>query len=279
MSASKHSGVTCVNGSLIESGKGVILPNDHSVIVGDGVFETIQVFNGQPFAITRHLRRLKNSSKGLGLLPPNEDAIKDAVDKVLGADPEAGLIRITWSSGTGPLGSARGGNSGTLIVATQAKKIWPASESVHIVPWPRNERGALTGLKTTSYAENVLALETAHLHGSDEALFLNTTGLLCEGTGTNIFLVIEGELVTPSLSSGCLAGITREIVLEIAEVIERDILPEELNLCSEAFLTSSTRDLSPISRFDNLEIPLCPGPITQKIAHAFSELKSSQPDP
>ena len=110
-------------------------------------------------------------------------------------------------------------------------------------------------------------------------MFLNTKGLLCEGTGTNIFLVINEELVTPPLSSGCLAGITRELVLEVAEVIERDIAPEELSYCSEAFLTSSTRDLSPISRFDDVVLPSCPGPATKKINQAFSELKTSQPDP
>ena len=268
-----------MNDSLISPGSNAISPNDHSVVVGDGVFETIQVFNGQPFAITRHLKRLENSSKGLGLQPPDENKIMAALNAVLGADPEAGCIRITWSSGLGPLGSARGKSIGTLIVATQNKKIWPEFETVHIVPWPRNERGALTGLKTTSYAENVLALERAHQLGFDEALFLNTTGLLCEGTGTNIFLVIEGKLVTPPLSSGCLAGITREIILELADVEERDISPEELNLCSEAFLSSSTRDLSPISRFDDFEVPLFPGPVTKKIALAFSELKSSKPDP
>ncbi|MBD36160.1 MAG: 4-amino-4-deoxychorismate lyase [Actinobacteria bacterium] len=273
------SGVSWVNGSLIEPGQRAILPNDHSVIVGDGVFETLQVYEGRPFALARHLKRLKKSSEGLGLLPPDKKKIKEAIDAVLHADPEAGLIRITWSSGSGVLGSARGNNPGTLIVATQGRKVWPPSESIHIVPWPRNERGALTGLKTTSYAENVLALERAHQRECDEALFLNTRGLLCEGTGTNIFLVINAELVTPPLSSGCLAGITRELVLEITEVVERNITPEELSDCSEAFLTSSTRDLSPVSRFDDLVLPFCPGPTTKKIGQAFSELKSSQSDP
>ena len=102
---------------------------------------------------------------------------------------------------------------------------------------------------------------------------------MCEGTGTNIFLVIDEELVTPPISSGCLAGITRELVLEIAEVTERDISPSELTNCKEAFITSSTRDLSPVSRFDDLAVPLVPGPVTEKVAQAFGRLKSSQPDP
>ena len=253
------SGVSWVNGSLIEPGNGVILPNDHSVIVGDGVFETLQVFNGQPFALTRHLKRLKKSSEGLALTPPDEDRIKEAIDAVLKADSEAGVIRITWSSGLGTLGSARGNSPGTLIVSTQERKIWPTSESLHIVPWPRNERGALTGLKTTSYAENVLALETAHRHDCDEALFLNTTGVLCEGTGTNIFLVIDEELVTPPISSGCLAGITRELVIEIArenglKAFEKPFSLTDVYSADEAFVTGTFGGLTPVTKVDGRTI-------------------------
>ena len=253
------SGVSWVNGSLVEPGNGVILPNDHSVIVGDGVFETLQVFNGQPFALTRHLKRLKKSSEGLGLTPPDEGRIKEAIDAVLRADSEAGVIRITWSSGLGTLGSPRGNSPGTLIVSTQERKIWPTSESLHIVPWPRNERGALTGLKTTSYAENVLALETAHRHDCDEALFLNTTGALCEGTGTNIFLVINEELVTPPISSGCLAGITRELVIEIArkngmKAFEKPFSLTDVYSADEAFVTGTFGGLTPVTQVDGRTI-------------------------
>ena len=84
---------------------------------------------------------------------------------------------------------------------------WPDSTAVATVPWPRNERGALAGLKTTSYGENVRALARAHEHGASEAVFANLQGHLCEGTGTNVFYVIGGELRTPTLASGCLAGV------------------------------------------------------------------------
>ena len=90
------------------------------------------------------------------------------------------------------------------------------------VPWPRNERGALAGLKTTSYAENVVALAEARRRGGTEAIFANLAGHLCEGTGSNVFYVVDGELRTPTLASGCLAGVTRALVLEWCGGVEVD---------------------------------------------------------
>ncbi len=285
-------GVSWVDGRLLAPGEAAVRADDHAVVVGDGVFETTKVINGVPFALGRHLRRLGRSARGLGLNEASEGRIRSAVDEVLAADPEAGLLRITWSSGAGPLGSGRGDGPGTLIVATSEGNTWPDAERVHIVPWARNEHGALTGLKTTSYAENALALATARRAGCTEALFCNTAGMLCEGTGTNVFLVIGGRMVTPPLSSGCLSGITRELIIELAEqrdsggpdgdVEVRDIDPKELLTADEAFLTSATRNVSAISEITGefettFETP--PGPVTSRIAAAFDELEASTPDP
>src|SRR5690606_36162816 len=107
-----------------------------------------------------------------------------------------------------------GDSSPTLLVAVAEMPERPETTAVVTVPWTRNERGALTGLKTTSYAENVRALAYAAERGCSEAIFGNTVGDLCEGTGSNIFVVVDGRLLTPPLSSGCLAGITRALVLE-----------------------------------------------------------------
>ena len=285
-------GVSWVDGRLLAPGEAAVRADDHAVVVGDGVFETTKVINGVPFALGRHLRRLGRSARGLGLNEASEGRIRSAVDEVLAADPEAGLLRITWSSGAGPLGSGRGDGPGTLIVATSEGNTWPDAERVHIVPWARNEHGALTGLKTTSYAENAMALATARRVGCTEALFCNTAGMLCEGTGTNVFLVIGGRMVTPPLSSGCLSGITRELIIELAEqrdsggpdgdVEVRDIDPKELLTADEAFLTSATRNVSAISEITGefettFETP--PGPVTSRIAAAFDELEASTPDP
>ena len=272
-------GACWVNGRLVEPGTATVRADDHAVVVGDGVFETMRIVDGAAFALSRHLRRLDRSATGLGLEDPDEDLIRAAIHEVLAADPSAGLLRITWSSGAGPWGSGRGDGPGTLVVASGPGNVWPAAERVHLVPWARNEHGPLVGLKTTSYAENVLALTTAKRVGCSEALFANTAGDLCEGTGTNVFLVVENVLVTPPLSSGCLAGVTRELVMELANVVERDIDPAGFATADEAFLTSSTRDVSPISAVDAVELPAAPGPVTAGLMAAFADLVSRTTDP
>ena len=268
-----------MDGEIVAAGVAAVSPVDHAIIVGDGVFETLKVIDGMPFALTRHLGRLKRSADGLGLPEPDDAVVRTAVAETLAVDPKAERLRITWSSGPGPLGSDRGGGPGTLLVASSPGTVWPETVRVHLCEWTRNERGALTGLKTTSYAENVRALEAAHRRGASEALLANTQGRLCEGTGTNVFLVVDGVLVTPPLSSGCLAGITRELVLELADVVERDVDPTEFAEASEAFLTSSTREGGAISAVDDTVLPEAPGSVTAGMAAAFARLVATNPDP
>ncbi len=284
MAASLPAATCWVNGRLVGPDEASITAFDHAVVVGDAVFETMKVVNGTPFTLTRHLRRLNRSASGLGLSEVGEARLRSAIDEVLTADPGAGLLRITWSSGPGPLSSARGGHEGTLIVAASPAVAWPTAEKVHVVDWRRNEHGALSGLKTTSYAENTVALAAAKRAGCTEAIFLNVAGNFCEGTGTNLFLVIDGVPTTPPLSSGCLAGITRELVLErlIDEVEVRELAPEELLASDEAFLTSSTRDVSPISAFSGAlerSFATAPGPVTARVKEAFAGIQDSSLDP
>ena len=272
-------GAYWVDGEIVAAGVAAVSPIDHAIIVGDGVFETLKVVDGVPFALTRHLGRLKRSADGLGLPEPDDGLVRKAVAETLAADREAERLRITWSSGPGPLGSDRGGGPGTLLVASSPGTVWPETVRVHLCEWTRNERGALTGLKTTSYAENVRALEAAHQREASEALLTNTQGRLCEGAGTNVFLVVDRQLVTPPLSSGCLAGITRELVLELTEVVEREIEPGEFAVASEAFLTSSTREVGAISAVDDTVLPEAPGPVTAELTTAFAALVATNPDP
>ena len=138
------------------------------------------------------------------------------------------------------------------------------------VPWPRNERGALAGLKTTSYAENVVALADAQARGASEAIFANLAGHLCEGTGSNVFYVVDGELRTPTLASGCLAGVTRALVLEWYGGREVDEPIEVVERASEVFLVSTTRDVQAVSRWDDRELP-APGPVTAEVRDAVAE--------
>ena len=147
------------------------------------------------------------------------------------------------------------------------------------MPWPRNERGALAGLKTTSYAENALALAYAKERGGGEAIFGNLAGNLCEGTGSNIFVVLRRRLVTPPLSSGCLAGVTRALVLEWFGGEEEDLALEDLYRADEAFLTSTTRDVQPIRAVDDTVLPAAPGPMTAKAMEAFAARSAELMDP
>jgi branched-chain amino acid aminotransferase len=147
------------------------------------------------------------------------------------------------------------------------------------VPWPRNEHGALSGLKTTSYGENVRALAYANEHGGSEAIFANTTGNLCEGTGTNVFIVSEGRLITPPLSAGCLAGVTRALVIEWAGASEQDVPLSALAGADEAFLTGTTRDVQPIRCVDGQALSAVPGSVTRKAMEVFAMRAAETPDP
>ena len=252
---------------------------DHGFTVGDGVFEAIKTISGEPFALTRHLDRLGRSATGLGLPQPDVAELRRGIAEVLeGTTDPLGRLRITYTAGPAPMGSGRGDGPATRVVAYSAIPKPPATTSVVTVPWPRNERGATAGLKTTSYAENVIALARAHDQGATEAIFANTIGNLCEGTGSNVFYVVDGELRTPTLDSGCLAGVTRALVLEWCGGVEVDEPMSVLERASEAFLVSTTRDVQAIARWDGRDLP-SPGPITQECSHTWAQRESEHSDP
>jgi len=161
----------------------------------------------------------------------------------------------------------------TLVVVADRMAPWPDATAVATVPWPRNERGALAGLKTTSYGENVVALARAASRGASEAIFANLAGNLCEGTGSNVFYVVDGQLRTPTLDSGCLAGITRALVLEWYGGVEVDEPIEVVERASEVFLASTTRDVQGVSRWDDRELP-APGPVTQEVRGVWEKRES-----
>ncbi|MGW5198979.1 aminotransferase class IV [Streptomyces spiralis] len=262
----------------IESARVSVL--DHGLTVGDGIFETVKAVDGEPFALTRHLNRLSRSARGLGLPDPDHDEVRRACAAVLEANPmPLGRLRITYTGGHGPLGSDRGDHGPTLVVALGETTRRPDSTAVVTVPWTRNERGALTGLKTTSYAENVVALARAHQHGASEALFGNTVGQLCEGTGSNVFVVLDGEIHTPPLASGCLAGITRELAIQWTGANETELPLDVLQRADEVFLTSTLRDVQAVHRVDDRELPGTAGPVTAKAMRVFDERSGHDLDP
>ena len=271
-----------LNGSLVDERDALVSAFDHGIVVGDGVFETILVHKGRPFATSRHLARLDRSAIGLGLHGLDIDEVRRAINLVADeAGLERGRLRVTVTSGSGPLGSARGENPLTLIVAIAPAELDDAPCRVDVAPWPRNERGPLSGLKTISYAENARALAVAHDAGASEAIFFNLVDNLCEGTGSNVFFVLDGVLCTPPLSAGCLPGTTRDLLLEQMDVIEIDLpisrfTPEVID---EAFLASSVRGVQPIEAIGTQAFSSAPGPVTALAVECFSELLDTQVDP
>ncbi|MEU7004655.1 aminotransferase class IV [Nonomuraea sp. NPDC046570] len=270
-----------VNGELYDPAQASVSVFDHGLMVGDGVFETVKVVAGHSFALTRHLDRLKLSAQRMDLPEPDVEAIADGVRRCLAEAPgwPLGRIRITYTSGPGPLGSDRGDQGTTSVVIVGEQKPFPLTADVTVVPWPRNERGALSGVKSTSYGDNAKALAYAKARGGGEAIFGNLAGDLCEGTGSNIFIVRDGRLLTPTLASGCLAGVTRALVLEWCGGDEADVPLRALYEAEEAFLTSTTRDVQPIRLVDGQVLPAAPGPITAKAMEVFAERAALDADP
>ncbi|MEO3859592.1 aminotransferase class IV [Acrocarpospora sp. B8E8] len=270
-----------VNGDLLAPEQAVVSVFDHGLMVGDGVFETIKCMDGKSFALTRHLDRLALSAKRVDLPEPDLAAIADGVRRCLEAAPAwaLGRIRVTYTSGPGPLGSDRGAEGTNTIIIVGEQKPFPAAAEVVVVPWSRNERGALAGVKSTSYGDNAKALAYAKERGGGEAIFENLAGNLCEGTGSNVFLVTKGRLITPTLASGCLAGVTRALTLEWCDGAEQDVPLSALYDAEEAFLTSTTRDIQPIGWVDGKPLPQAPGPVTLAAMRTFAARSADDLDP
>ena len=220
---------------------------------GDGVFEAIKVVDGLPFAFDRHLERLTRSAAALGLPPLDAEVVRSEVAEALRADPlPRGRIRITYTA------------PDALTVATIPTQPWPATTTVVTAAWPRNERSAAAGHKATSYADNAVALAAARAQGASEAVFANLAGHLCEGTASNVFYVVDGELRTPTLASGCLPGVTRALVLEWYGGREVDEPIEVAEHADEVFLVSTTRDVHPVERWGDRVLPAS-GPVTAEV--------------
>ena len=274
-----------VNGRMVEPDRPHLRADDHGVIVGDGVFETLLVLRRDEgvaaFAVQRHLERLRRSA---GILrfecPYSDDDLRAAIARCLDVAPGAGIVRITATSGGGPLGSGRSGSRGsTIVIAGNRPPDYPPGTEVAIMAFPRNERGAMAGVKTTSYAENVLALDMARERGASEAIFADTRGRVSEGTGSNIFWSDGERLHTPPLDTGCLAGVTRALLLEQLDIAETHLPVKDLPGVPEAFLASSTRTVQSIARIDGTELPVVEGPLTAAAAKAMAELIAADIDP
>lgn len=218
---------------------------------GPAVFETIEVVDGQPFALDEHLHLLASAATTLGLNEPDLHRIRSAVSDTVrrwGEDP--GRLRVTWSSvgRPGVHGSASSRFSLHLFVAPLI--IPTHSARVEVSDSPINLGSPLTGLKSSGMTTGVAKL--ASYPGADEVLLFNESGELTEGTSSNVFVVRGDLLVTPPLSSGCRAGVTRAILVDAARsagllIREETILVDDLAAAGEAFLTSTGRHVQAIA--------------------------------
>lgn len=271
-----------VDGRLVSPLEPSLRADDHA-LVGDGAFEAIRVIDGRPFALTRHLTRLERSLAPLGIDLDLDAAT--AATRALMATPAAhrsrAWLRITVTGGSAPMGTGGVGITPTMVAAVAPMAAWPATTDVVIAPWVRNERGPTTGLKTISYASNVIAYRFARARGADEAIFANTQGQLCEGSGSNVVLALDGRLVTPTLTAGCLPGVTRELLLEwLPDCLEEcDVPADELARTPEAFLTSTSRNVHPIAHVDGTRLTEAPGPLTRHAAEVWQRCEARDSDP
>ena len=266
-----------LNGALLPQSAAGLDPLSHALLMGVGVYDSVLVRDGRPAFLERHLRRLTDGAARLSLPAPDAAMLKEAVASLIAAHgPQDCRLRITL--GAGPSASVQPAADGNFTLITLAP-LSPvkAIAALTVTPFRRNEHSPLAGIKFTACAENVLAQRAALAAGFDEAVFLNTAGAVCECAFSNIFLVSGGRVVTPSLSSGCLPGVTREVVIELCAshgipAEEAMITAAALHEAEECFVTSSIRGIQPVCRLDD-RVFVAPGSITEVL---ISGLKAEQ---
>lgn len=273
-----------INNGLVADVDARVSIRDRGFTSGDGVFETIKVISGEPFALTRHLTRLGNSARLVGLPQPEADFLRKAIAATLAANADLvnpmGRLRITLTAGDSSSTASvpSRGAASTLVITADAQRPHPASVSVVTVSWRHNDQGPLVGAKTTSYADNLAVLESVRGRGADEALMADTAGRVCEATTANVILGVAGELITPTLATGCLPGVTRALLIEWGLVTERDFLLADIDEISELLLSSSTRNMIPAASLDSRTL-VAPGPLGRAAVAEFFALAANSIDP
>jgi branched-chain amino acid aminotransferase len=253
-------------------------PGQTGLLMGWGVFTTLRVYQGVPFALERHWARLMHDAKHLdmGLDDYGLEGLRQAVVEVVRANhrPEA-TARVSFIKNSGGLWSQNENDRPVdLLVFTRELTAWPPAHRLVLQPAGLYSGGEFAGTKVLSWVRNAATLEKVHKQGYDDAVLLNEKGHLAECTSANIFLVRHGVVLTPPLDSGCLPGITREVVLEIApahgvEIREQALTAEDLSSADEVFITSTTREVAPVAVVDPNWKFLAPGKVTSALARAF----------
>lgn len=255
------------NGDWLPAEKYPGAAQDRGAFLGLGLFETLGAVNGLPVFARRHLARLRQSCERLGwsLDFPNFEETAAELLARNGLSSGRARLRLIVTAGSGPHDDLTPGADRLIWLSAFPGGDPPESTTLCLSPWPRNERSPLAGLKTACYAENLVALDHARRRGFQETVFLNTAGQICESATANVFLVNDGVVLTPSLDSGCLPGIGREVVCDLAAAHgipceQRALVLADLRSADEIFLTSSTRGPMAVTRFE--ERVLIPGTVT-----------------
>ena len=250
--------------------------DDRGFLLGDGLFETIRIYEGTPFRLESHLDRLRAGAAALGIevVEDLESRIRSFIEE---GPPDAAL-RITLSRGSG--GDLSGEGAGPATLALRVRAVQDSELELTAVQegW-LHESSLSAGLKGLGYLERVLALRKARARGADEALVRNARAEIVEGSTSNLIAVLpRGELVAPGRRDGALPGITRAIVLKEAwrlgyRIEERGLRPGELAGIRELILTSSIRELAPVVEVEGRRVGMGrPGPVYQALRQAFREV-------
>jgi len=270
--------MTAVSSPIAVWRDGELLPlrsPDPGLLSGMGVFETLLVTGGAAFAPTRHLRRLQEGAARMHLPIPGSQLVRAAIGAL---EPRCrgvqfARLRLTWTPGSSGEGS---------LLAAVAPFTPLARVRAVLSPYRRNEYSAITGVKSTSYAENLLALHHAQRLGADEAILANSRGELCEGATSNVLIERDGELLTPPLSSGCLPGVTRALALEWGSeaglpIREADLPVSVMKTTEQAAVTSALKGVVGLAAVDGR--PLEIGPLTRELAAEFCRRRARTLDP
>jgi len=280
-----------LNGQLVPRFEAKLSPFDHGFLYGYGLFETMRAYNGHIFRLDSHLTRIRCAAESIGLThsilttDEGKQSLKAACVAMLAANNlKDARIRLTVSNGEGDMTPDPSTCSGPTVLIT-ARNLVPLPPEKYESGFKatlsflrRNSQSPLSRLKSTCYMENILARMAARGAGCDEAIFLNEQGFLAEGSSNNVFLVSNGELITPCFESGVLPGITRDAVLEIArtsniKATERWVQLNELIKAQEAFVTNSILELMPLTWFEGKPIGTGkPGQLTRKLIAAYRKL-------
>jgi len=283
-----------IDGTYYPESEAKISVFDHGLLYGDGVFEGIRFYNGKVFRLEEHIKRLYKSAAAICLnIPLNREEVTEAVlETIRRNELRDGYIRLVVSRGKGNLGlSPEHCPKPTIIIIAAKITLYPEEnyeKGLKIVTCAtrRIAHGALSPMvKSLNYLNNIMAKIEATHAGAGEGLMLNEQGFVAECTGDNIFLVTDGLIFTPPISSGALAGVTRAVAMQIAgelgiDVSESQMTRYDVYTADECFLTGTAAEIIPAVEIDRRPIgDGKPGPVTRRMIARFRELTQSEGTP